>query len=64
MMERTDNDGTWNSPDGGTTWLLTAPSQAWLAARAADVDPEPTPTADERIAELEAIIAALLEETP
>jgi hypothetical protein len=62
MMERTDTDGTWTSPDGGTTWLLTSPSQAWLDARAADPNPEPAPTAEERIAELEAIIAALLEE--
>ena len=61
-MIRTDNDGTWTSPDGGRTWLLTEPSQAWLDARAADPDPAPEPTAEERIAELEAIIAALLEE--
>lgn len=49
-MERTDNDGTWTSPDEGATWLLTAPSQAWLDARDADPDPGPVPTVEERIA--------------
>jgi hypothetical protein len=64
MIERTDTDGRWESPDDGRTWLLVDPSQAWLDARAAEPDPEPAPTPEERIAQLEAIIAALIEETP
>lgn len=39
---RTDTDGTWTSDDDGVTWMLTDPSQAWLAARAAEPEPEPT----------------------
>ena len=60
-MNRTDNDGTWTSPDGGTTWNLVEPSQAWLDARANTPEPEPVVTAEDRITELEAVIDALLE---
>lgn len=61
MIERTDSNGRWESNDDGRSWALVEPSQAWLDERAAAVDPEPIPTAEERIAELEAVIAALLE---
>ena len=59
-MTRTDTDGTWTSPDGGRTWLLTEPSQAWLDARANAPEPEPERSTEDRIAELEAALAALL----
>lgn len=55
MMERTDDDGRWESHDDGTTWLLVEPSQALLDARAAEPEPPaPPPSAEERIAALEA----------
>ena len=59
-MERIDDNGRWESPDG-RTWLLVEPSQEWLE-RPQPEEPEPEPTAEERIAQLEATIAALLED--
>jgi len=52
MIERTDIDGRWESPDNGTTWLLVAPSQTWLDARAADPDPEPIPSTLDLLAQM------------
>jgi len=43
MMNRTDTNGEWTSDDG-ITWLLVAPSAAFLAQQAADPDPEPQPS--------------------
>ena len=42
-MDRTDTNGPWTSEDG-ITWLLVAPSAAFLAQQAADPDPEPQPS--------------------
>ena len=38
-MERTDNNGLWQS-DNGITWLLVEPSAAFHAQLAADPEPE------------------------
>jgi hypothetical protein len=38
-MERTDNNGLWQSDDG-ITWLLVEPSAAFHAQQAADPQPE------------------------
>jgi hypothetical protein len=38
-MERTDNNGLWQSDDG-ITWLLVEPSAAFHAQQAADPEPE------------------------
>ena len=43
MMDRTDTNGQWTSEDG-ITWLLVAPSAAFLAQQAADPQPEPQPS--------------------
>ena len=43
---RTDADGTWHSTDGGQSWLLTEPSQAWRDARSGDDPLEPNPLAE------------------
>jgi hypothetical protein len=43
MMDRTDDNGVWES-ENGITWLLVAPSAAFLAQQAADTDPEPQPS--------------------
>jgi hypothetical protein len=43
MMDRTDTNGQWTSEDG-ITWLLVAPSAAFLAQLAADPQPEPQPS--------------------
>ena len=42
-MDRTDTNGQWTSEDG-ITWLLVAPSAAFLAQQASDPDPEPQPS--------------------
>ena len=42
-MDRTDDNGLWESEDG-ITWLLVAPSEAFIAQLAADPQPEPQPT--------------------
>ena len=42
-MDRTDTNGQWTSEDG-ITWLLVAPSAAFLAQLAADPQPEPQPS--------------------
>ena len=39
MMERTDDNGLWQS-DNGITWLLVEPSAAFHAQLAADPEPE------------------------
>jgi hypothetical protein len=44
-MERTDNNGQWTSEDG-ITWLLIAPSEAFIAQLAADPTPVPQPSAE------------------
>ena len=44
-MERTDNNGTWQSDDG-ITWLLVEPSAAFIAQLAADPQPAPQPAAE------------------
>jgi hypothetical protein len=44
-MERTDNNGLWQSEDG-ITWLLVEPSEAFHAQQAADPQPAPQPTAE------------------
>lgn len=44
LMNRTDDDGVWESTDDGVTWLLTAPSEAFITQQAADPDPEPQPS--------------------
>ena len=41
-MERTDDNGLWQS-DNGITWLLVTPSAAFIAQQAADPQPEPQP---------------------
>ena len=41
-MERTDSNGQWESEDG-ITWLLTEPSEGFIAQLAADPDPVPQP---------------------
>jgi hypothetical protein len=41
-MERTDDNGQWESEDG-ITWLLVTPSEAFIAQLAADPDPVPQP---------------------
>ena len=41
-MERTDNNGLWESEDG-MTWLLVEPSEAFHAQLAADPQPAPQP---------------------
>ena len=43
MMERTDDNGLWESDDG-ITWLLVTPSEAFIAQLAADPQPEPQPS--------------------
>ena len=43
MMDRTDTNGQWTSEDG-VTWLLVAPSEAFIAQLAADPQPEPQPS--------------------
>ena len=43
MMDRTDGNGLWESEEG-ITWLLVAPSEAFIAQLAADPQPEPQPT--------------------
>ena len=43
MMDRTDDNGVWES-ENGVTWLLVEPSAAFLAQQAADPDPEPQPS--------------------
>ena len=43
MMDRTDTNGQWTSEDG-ITWLLVAPSEAFIAQLAADPQPEPQPS--------------------
>lgn len=48
---RTTADGDWTSTDGGRTWLLTEPSQAWIDARQSD-EPEPEPTALDLLAQM------------
>jgi len=42
-MERTDDNGLWQS-DNGITWLLVTPSAAFYAQQAADPQPAPQPT--------------------
>ena len=44
-MERTDDNGLWQS-DNGITWLLVEPSAAFYAQLAADPQPAPQPTAE------------------
>ena len=44
-MERTDDNGTWESQDG-ITWLLVEPSAAFHAQQTADPQPVPQPTAE------------------
>jgi hypothetical protein len=43
MMERTDDNGLWQSEDG-VTWLLVTPSEAYIAQLAADPQPEVQPS--------------------
>ena len=43
MMDRTDDNGLWESEDG-ITWLLVTPSEAFIAQLAADPQPEPQPS--------------------
>ena len=45
MMDRTDDNGLWESEDG-ITWLLVAPSEAFIAQLAADPQPAPQPAAE------------------
>ena len=45
MMNRTDDNGLWESEDG-ITWLLVAPSEAFIAQLAADPQPAPQPAAE------------------
>ena len=56
------DDGSWETPDGGTTWLLVEPSQAWLDQRAADAanQPEPAPDPVEALTAQVAILTAAL----
>ena len=42
-MDRTDDNGLWESEDG-ITWLLVTPSEAFIAQLAADPQPEPQPS--------------------
>lgn len=44
-MDRTDSNGLWASDDG-ITWLLTKPSEAFIAQQAADPQPAVQPTAE------------------
>ena len=44
-MDRTDDNGLWESDDG-ITWLLVAPSEAFIAQLAADPQPAPQPAAE------------------
>lgn len=44
-MERTDDNGLWES-DNGVTWLLVEPSAAFLAQQASDPEHAPQPTAE------------------
>ena len=44
-MDRTDDNGLWESEDG-ITWLLVAPSEAFIAQLAADPQPAPQPAAE------------------
>jgi hypothetical protein len=44
-MERTDSNGLWASDDG-ITWLLTEPSEAFIAQLAADPTPVPQTAAE------------------
>ena len=44
-MERTDSNGLWAS-DNGITWLLTEPSEAFIAQLAADPTPAPQTAAE------------------
>lgn len=55
-VEEPENDaGVWSTPDGGRTWVLDEPSQAWLDARA-DL---PEPVEELSVAE---IVASLVGE--
>ena len=45
MMDRTDDNGLWESDDG-ITWLLVAPSAAFHAQLASDPQPAPQPAAE------------------
>ena len=45
MMDRTDTNGLWESEDG-ITWLLVAPSEAFIAQLAADPQPAPQTAAE------------------
>ena len=45
MMNRTDDNGQWESEDG-ITWLLIEPSEAFVAQLAADPQPAPQPAAE------------------
>lgn len=59
-IERTDDDGRWESDDGGRTWALVEPSQAWLDAVNAIPDPpDPGPSVEEQLAEVTAALNAL-----
>ena len=42
-MDRTDDNGQWTTDDG-ITWLLVAPSEAFIAQLAADPTPAPQPS--------------------
>ena len=44
-MERIDENGEWESDDGAA-WLLVTPSEAFLAQRAAEPEPETIPSAE------------------
>lgn len=45
MMDRTDDNGQWESEDG-ITWLLVTPSEAFIAQLAADPQPAVQPAAE------------------
>ena len=55
----TNEDGTWETPDGGKTWLLVTPSQAFIDAQAATPDLIETP---DPLTEVQALLDALLGE--
>lgn len=59
-MERTTNNGREISNDGGVTWMLVEPSDAFREELASIEVPHIPSTSEERIVQLERIVADLL----
>ena len=43
-MERNEDSGKWISEDGGTTWMLTEPSESFVAEQSSYTEPPPEPS--------------------